>query len=296
MELSRTYIKTDRNGTKYYEVKYECNKCHGKGKIPCFTHIEGGVCFDCNGSGFRLRDVKKYTEAYAAKLNAKRQAKADAKAREEQALRDAWKPLEIIKEKLRFFNFGEIIGIVINAKSGLPVQRYDEGSDWLYDSNKSKCLSKRGYYLSAMDNADVLAYKGGIFQIVPMNWEEIIKVDRVRMELDWQDDGEISTAFHAKYDYTYPRIPASKKLGSVGERITITARIVSVDEYNTHFGPKYYYKFLDRDFNVMVWDTSKNLELAVDTSVNIIATVKEYHDWSDEGFRTELTRCKVSAA
>lgn len=295
MELSRTYIKTDRNGTKYFSVKYLCDKCHGKGKIPCFSHIADGDCFDCNGAGFRIREVKEYTEAYAAKLEAKRKDKADAKEAEAQAIRDAWKPLEIVKERMSFFNFGETIGIVINAKNGLPVQRSDEGSDWLYNANASKCLAKRGYYLTAVDNADVLSYKGGIFQIVPMDWEEIIKVDRFNMTLDWQDSSDIDKAFNAKYDYSYPKTPMSKALGSVGERIEVTARIVDIYSYDTYYGPKYIYKFIDRDFNVMSWDTSKNLELAVNTQVNIVASIKELIDGCD-GFLTELTRCKVSVA
>ena len=295
MELNRTYLRTDKNGTKYYDVTYQCVWCEGTGFRPQYRHVERGVCFHCDGAGFRIREVKEYTKEYAAKLEAKHKAKQEAKEAEAQALRDAWKPLEIVKERMSFFNFGETIGIVINAKNGLPVQRHDEGSDWLYDANASKCLAKRGYYLTAVDNADVLSYKGGIFQIVPMDWEEIIKVDRFNMTLDWQDSSDIDKAFNAKYDYSYPKIPMSKALGSVGERIEITARIVDIHSYDTYYGPKYYYKFIDRDFNVMSWDTSKNLELAVDTQVNIVASIKELIDGCD-GVLTELTRCKVSAA
>ena len=295
MELKRTYTRTDKNGTMYYDVTYRCVWCEGTGIRPQYMHVAGGVCFYCNGAGFRIREVKEYTKEYAAKLEAKHKAKQEAEEAEAQAIRDAWKPLEIVKERMSFFNFGETIGIVINAKNGRPVKRSDEGSDWLYDANASKCLAKRGYYLTAVDNADVLSYNGGIFQIVPMDWEEIIKVDRFNMTLDLQDSSDIDKAFNAKYDYSYPKIPMSKALGSVGERIEVTARIVDIHSYDTYYGPKYIYKFIDRDFNVMSWDTSKNLELAVDTQVNIIATIKELIDGC-VGFLTELTRCKVSVA
>lgn len=29
----------------------ECARCGGSGKIKKFKHVEGGVCFDCNGTG-----------------------------------------------------------------------------------------------------------------------------------------------------------------------------------------------------------------------------------------------------
>ncbi len=28
-----------------------CPKCQGTGNIPCFSHVEAGVCFKCRGAG-----------------------------------------------------------------------------------------------------------------------------------------------------------------------------------------------------------------------------------------------------
>jgi hypothetical protein len=33
---------------------YVCEKCNGKGFIPAFNHICGGVCFNCLGIGYRF--------------------------------------------------------------------------------------------------------------------------------------------------------------------------------------------------------------------------------------------------
>lgn len=30
---------------------YPCQRCEGKGEIPAFGHVLGGVCFKCKGSG-----------------------------------------------------------------------------------------------------------------------------------------------------------------------------------------------------------------------------------------------------
>lgn len=29
----------------------ECERCRGKGIIPSFSHVQGGVCFKCGGTG-----------------------------------------------------------------------------------------------------------------------------------------------------------------------------------------------------------------------------------------------------
>lgn len=30
---------------------YECTRCNGKGRLPIFSNVLGGVCFKCKGSG-----------------------------------------------------------------------------------------------------------------------------------------------------------------------------------------------------------------------------------------------------
>lgn len=36
-------------------IKVECIKCAGRGEISAFKGIAGGVCFSCNGAGFKLQ-------------------------------------------------------------------------------------------------------------------------------------------------------------------------------------------------------------------------------------------------
>lgn len=83
-------IRTDRNGTKYFEGYVECDRCNGKGiyyigvcngqLVPSW--VDQGVCFKCNGAGQVLGKWKEYTPEYAEKLEAKRRAKAEARAKE----------------------------------------------------------------------------------------------------------------------------------------------------------------------------------------------------------------------
>ena len=32
-------------------TNYTCSRCNGKGRLPCYSNVIGGVCFKCHGSG-----------------------------------------------------------------------------------------------------------------------------------------------------------------------------------------------------------------------------------------------------
>ena len=82
----KEYLRTDRNGTRYYRELVDCDRCHGRGEYywgAVIAHGAGqpgipqyhGVCFKCNGSGKMLATTKEYTPEYAAKLEADRKAR-----------------------------------------------------------------------------------------------------------------------------------------------------------------------------------------------------------------------------
>jgi hypothetical protein len=87
------YIRTDKNGTKYF-YDYTCPRCCGYGELDKWQ-FTGRTCFACGGSGVRpvAKVVKEYTEEYAAKLEARRLARA-AKYAEEHAEEIAAKKAE----------------------------------------------------------------------------------------------------------------------------------------------------------------------------------------------------------
>ena len=78
------YVKTDRNGTKYF-YDWNCPRCGGEGGAGQWLYT-GFTCFRCGGTGKREtpKVVKEYTPEYWAKLEARREAKA-AKYAEEHA-------------------------------------------------------------------------------------------------------------------------------------------------------------------------------------------------------------------
>ena len=116
--MARELIKTDKNGTKYWNTLVACDRCGGDGVYKwgaMFFQGPGmpprpqyaGVCFKCNGAGKVMEIVKEYTPEYRAKLdeaNAKRKAKLAEeyeKRREAEAAEKAKRDAEIRAEKAR---------------------------------------------------------------------------------------------------------------------------------------------------------------------------------------------------
>lgn len=82
VSYSKTFVRTDRNGTKYYKVVDVCPRCGGRGDYV--LGINYGVCFLCHGTGTKEYVAKEYTPEHEAKLEARRKAR-DAKRLEEKA-------------------------------------------------------------------------------------------------------------------------------------------------------------------------------------------------------------------
>jgi hypothetical protein len=86
-------IKIDRNGSKHYEGAIVCDRCNGRGwfaigscngqLVP--SHVDDAVCWKCHGAGLVHGKWIERTPEYQAKLDAKRQAKLDARRAEWEA-------------------------------------------------------------------------------------------------------------------------------------------------------------------------------------------------------------------
>lgn len=94
----RELIKTDRNGTKYWNTRVMCDRCcNGSGVYTWGGTINGrpmyaGTCFKCGGAGYVWEIVKEYTPEHRAKLDAaneKRKAKQRAAWEAQRAEREA---------------------------------------------------------------------------------------------------------------------------------------------------------------------------------------------------------------
>lgn len=94
------HVKTDKNGSDYYEADCACDRCSGEGVIyaGCLNgklitvRPDDGICWKCNGSRVMSVKIKVMTDEYGAALEQKHQEKIqknleDAKKRMEEALK-----------------------------------------------------------------------------------------------------------------------------------------------------------------------------------------------------------------
>ena len=110
LTMTRELIKTDRNGTKYFNTLVKCDRCGGDGIYKwgaiqtdshghCIGSTFAGTCFKCGGAGDVWEIVKEYTPEYRAKLDAANE-KRKAKQREKmEAERAAWEATQAERRK-----------------------------------------------------------------------------------------------------------------------------------------------------------------------------------------------------
>lgn len=279
MELARTLIRTDKNGTKIYNVVHTCHRCGGSGVLPCYYHVEAGVCFVCNGSGHEEGIVKEYTEEYL-KLKATRAEMKEA------ARKATWTP----ERELAKMGYGLEIGIVINARGEI-----DYGDDFGWLKKYANCkYEKHGCHALLTSVGNLLLAEAG-YQILPVRWDELLEADYENCCLTWKDRGA-ALALKA-HTYSYPPCPKfeSAFVGAEGEKVAASARLLKIGGFESQFGRTNVYTFEDGDHNLLVWKTGTCLSIEIGAYVTLTGTVKEHSEYRNAK-QTVLTRCKVAAA
>jgi hypothetical protein len=88
--------------------------------------------------------------------------------------------------------------------------------------------------------------------------------------------------------------PVSEWVGTVGEKITVTASFKYTASYDTKFGITYIHKFVTEKGEVLVWKTGTySVHCEEDEQVEITATVKEHSEYKGKK-QTDLIRCKIT--
>ena len=104
------------------------------------------------------------------------------------------------------------------------------------------------------------------------------------------------TAYFKAIEKENERKKASEKvkdsdfIGKVNEKVTVSViDCKCVYSYETQYGYNYIYNMIDNNNNVIVWKTSKIIELKAFTIKGTIKALNEYKGIN----QTELTRCKI---
>lgn len=271
-----SYVRTDRNGTRYFN-DCTCNRCGGRGVIDYYAHVDGGVCFECGGSGRASKPstIKVYTPEYEAKLAAQREARAKQKL---EAKRQDYR--DHMEDKLRELGFGIEDGVAICYR---VVGNTYEIKDQLKGLG-CKFKPQLGWY-SAQDLEGFETQRIEAAKVCHFNEEAI--------SIEWEDTAETKKLWIE--NIRKAKESPSRHVGNIGDRIEITLHIDRVFESTLHVaaGPwgtrsSYMYLMHDEAGNVYRWSTGKYYTEGEDVTVR--ATIKDHTEYSGIQ-QTVLTRC-----
>lgn len=254
-------VRTDKNGTKYYET-YTCQRCGGRGYVYGYEHVEGGICFECGGSGkSKHRTWKEYTPEYAEKLEQKRAAKALAQAPERNnAL------------------FGKL-GICPDGSAYVVMGNTYERKNQLKDAGAHYHPALGWYFDHQTEDFDVRRFSAEDF---------MVKDEFGRWNIYSEKSDAISKA---QMEYECEKIH-SEFVGKIGDKISIEVDVERVAGYETQWGYTSVFTMVDADGNFFVWKTSSG-DMDKGSHVKVSGKIKEHSEY--RGIKqTVLTRCKVT--
>lgn len=289
MEPQVKLFKTDKNGTKYYEVTCSCGKCNGTGFILEYKHVEAGVCFDCGGSGIITYTDKVYSDEYLAKLERQREKR-------EEKRRASWS----VEAALKKMGLGLEVGIVVDAKSGTLADSADR-TTWYFLKYQAGCQAF-GWgcdLVTTIDNKCVTA--DGRFQIIPVPWDELFVADYDTCTIrEVMNISKVIRESLAKRTYVYPPKPiyTSEYVGNAGDKIITVVRLIKKTSFKSSFGYNQYtnvYTFEDEKHNYLVWKTSSTIDVKEDDRVMLTGTIKEHGEYNGVK-QTYVIRCKFMGA
>jgi len=284
-------MKTDKNGTKYYHIRCSCAKCGGTGMIDYYRPVNGGVCFDCDGSGINEYDMKEYTPEYEAKLAEQRKKRAEKKLAEERK--------HAAEKNAKFF---EMNGFTPEGKTYFVLgNTYDIKEQLKAQGAKWDNLSRHWHMPTQPEGLET-------FEV---SVDEMYYADAAGV-YDWRNwmgfhEAEEDNMTHYAYKIEEAennkkvRESTSKHVGQVGDKITLNVIYVHTASWENAYGGwlnhssvTNLHAFKDDEGNVYVWKTANYIEAEYGDTLIIQGTVKDHSEYNGIP-QTVLTRCKVTA-
>lgn len=301
------FVKIDKNGSRHYRGKVECERCQGRGwyavgvlngqLVP--ARPDNAECYACKGAGWVWNNLIIRTPEYEAKLAEQRTKRAEAKAEETaRKQKEEWEQNHLKSLKDNGFN--------------------PEGQTWVFLGNTysiKDTLKEMGARFS-WELGWHIDHEVEGYETMTLNVSEVATAD------DW---GRIhytitkAEADQKKQEALQKLHPTevSEYVGQVKDRLTMTLTFTGTAHWevdttkqfwNGRWGREqtrdvYLHKFKDEHGNIFTWKTSDPLgywdehgqwvHIDEGTQVTIKGTVKEHSEY--KGIKqTVLTRCKVA--
>lgn len=277
-DKKRVYIRTDRNGTKYF-ADYTCKRCGGQGGLPQWIYT-GYTCYECGGTGVAAKPeiFKEYTPEYAAKLEERR-----SKAREKKRL----ERIEQIKNKLPeiyqdhgFSSEGKIYVVTGNTYE-IREELKAVGAKWF------SALRSWGF----TEDTDK-------YPTVQISFDECYTVDMETGCVNWNYETGNEDLIKSKMPKVENSLESSF-IGSIGDKLDQVVTFVRYFEYErdsySGWGKEIarIYKFVDEHGNILIWNTGSWKTLQEGKRYNLKGKIKEHNTYNGEN-QTILTRCTIT--
>lgn len=277
-DKKRVYIRTDRNGTKYF-ADYTCKRCGGQGGLPQWIYT-GYTCYECGGTGVAAKPeiFKEYTPEYAAKLEERR-----LKAREKKRL----ERIEQIKNKLPeiyqdhgFSSEGKIYVVTGNTYE-IREELKAAGAKWF------SALRSWGF----TEDTDK-------YPTVQISFDECYTVDMETGCVNWNYETGNEDLIKSKMPKVENSLESSF-IGSIGDKLDQVVTFVRYFEYErdsySGWGKEIarIYKFVDEHGNILIWNTGSWKTLQEGKRYNLKGKIKEHNTYNGEN-QTILTRCTIT--
>lgn len=278
-EYNLSLVKTDRNGTRYYEGVKTCWKCLGHKQFDVWGHVCGGICFACNGSGVNPCKVKVMTDEHYQKLEAKRQLKLQKEIEERKAHASELNA-EFFK-KNGFNSEGKIWAVV---KTGFVPKDFTE-------EMLSKGAKKYGWniYLFSESQDD--------YNCIELDAKDCCYFDMYDVYIDFEYRFMNQLIADVQEKERQAQAEKSSYYGNVGDKVDgLEVTFKNEFYYETKFGGMCIYIFEDADGHQFKWNTSSGFTTSIEKGdvITIKGTIKEHSEYN--GIKqTVLTRCKLVA-
>lgn len=263
--MTAKLIRVDKNGTKYFEDDV-CPKCHGRGYLDYYGHIEQGRCFKCGGSGYYITRWKEYTPEYQQILLQKR-LKREAK--------------KVPERNQKFYQYN---GFNEDGDTWVVLGNTYSIKDELKEAG-AKFYGPLGWHF----NHEVEGY-----DTVKVNISEVTYISELG-QYYFQEYEEIKKVVDSKK----PVIEStSEYVGTIGEKIEldvtyikhISIETLSYSGYGTEY--LHIYTFNDDNGNVLIWKTRSYPEIEEGKRYHIKAMVNHQQEYKGVK-QTQLKRVKV---
>lgn len=267
--------KVDRNNTHYYTSTI-CPKCGGKGHIPGYEYVEGGVCFLCGGIGRGSYPVIVRTHEYNQKLINARLEKARKTAGERNA---KWlKSWGFSEQGEAWIVMGKTYEIREELKNAGATYRDIFG--WHFDHlvegfSVIKISINDIMYVNSDGEAETLGYydMNGTLTWNLFEIEEYLK----NRKAQWEKENA----------------PETEWFGNLKDKVNLKVTLKTIRGFDTPFGWTNIFTFEDNQGHQFIWKTGSYVEAQEGAEVTLKGTVKAHSEY--KGIKqTELTRCKVS--